>query len=315
MADFPRYLYHPLHAPAGMLFETPEKTARLGPGWVDTPANFPKPKTPGAPTVGPQKGIGLLQGQIEKARLFLASTEMVDVGTYQAWTNTVEEVLCMVFGSTTRNIKGFREAHSLVGIIRGASGWDKHIRHKAKNQIAILRSCVEQLEVELSANGPSSEVDQKFGILLSPSSLPIDFSTATKGGHPVCLVFVDIDNFKRFNTTFTESVVDRDLLPKMNRDLKDVVGNRGSAYKQGGDEFIVLLPNHTAEEGALFAERVRRSFEESTYSVNSQAVTLTVSIGLASWPQHGNDLEVVQKAANDAEHEAKKTRNCVRQAG
>lgn len=311
MSEFPKYLYHPIEAPRGALFETSEKTARLGPGWVSSPALFPKPRPHDGPVVGPQQARQLVQRQVDRGKALLATKESLGPGPYDAWQNTTLEVLALAFGRASGNNLAFKNAHAPVGIISGPKGWDHHIRHKGANQLEILASCLDQLDIEQSLGDDGPELDQKFGILLSPNSLSAQFASATANGRACCLMFVDLDGFKSLNTRFTESLVDAQLLRPLHARLRDLVASRGTAYKQGGDEFILLLPNHEAEEGLAFAERIRRTIESDTYTVDSQVVKLTASIGLAAWPTHGADLAAVQSAANQAEREAKKGKNRV----
>src|SRR5260370_25909167 len=77
-------------------------------------------------------------------------------------------------------------------------------------------------------------------------------------GHetPIGGVFVDLGTFGDLNAKFTEEIVDRDFLPVVMRVLRDFCVERGSVYRQGGDEFLVLMPNTDLEEARAFAERL-----------------------------------------------------------
>jgi diguanylate cyclase (GGDEF)-like protein len=87
--------------------------------------------------------------------------------------------------------------------------------------------------------------------------------------------------------------------------LRDSCIHRGAAYRHGGEEFLLLLPNHTTEEIQQFAERLRRRVEEYDFLVHDDAVRITVSIGVAASPNHGASLKEVVEAANVAERLAK----------
>lgn len=73
----------------------------------------------------------------------------------------------------------------------------------------------------------------------------------------------------------------------------------------GERNFLILLPNHTAEEVMQFAERLRQRIEAQEFPVGEGSVRITVSIGIAFWPNHGAKLEDLIEKANRAEHEAK----------
>ena len=157
------------------------------------------------------------------------------------------------------------------------------------------------------------ELAQKFKILWSPGQAEKDFriwQQELEGGS-VAVMFLDIDHFKQLNTRFTENRIDGTLLPEVQRLLKRLTVGRGDAYHHGGDEFLLILPNVDASEAMQFAEKIRGAFEHHEFVINQQMVSITVSAGVALWPNHGASYgEVIQKA-NEAEHDSKATRNRV----
>ncbi len=117
---------------------------------------------------------------------------------------------------------------------------------------------------ELEARQPvlartERELEQKFRILYSPAQVQRDFdlwvSEADQAtGYSVGVIFLDVDGFKQLNARFTESVVDRTLLPELQRLVRDLCLHRGAAYRYGGEELLVLLPNCPLDEAAAFAQ-------------------------------------------------------------
>ena len=59
----------------------------------------------------------------------------------------------------------------------------------------------------------------------------------------VSVAYVDIDEFKSFNDKYGHERVDRDILPRFMSEIEGVVFSRGFAYRIGGDEYLILLPN------------------------------------------------------------------------
>lgn len=152
------------------------------------------------------------------------------------------------------------------------------------------------------------EKEQKFGILNSLSQAKTDFtsySSRLSTDVSIGVLFLDIDNFKYLNSSFTESVVDREIFIPFQKLLSTVCLYRGEAYRYGGEEFLVLLPNYTNDEIIQFAELVRGQIEAEKFSIDERAVQITVSIGIALWPKHGQTLDVLITKANKAEHKAK----------
>jgi diguanylate cyclase (GGDEF)-like protein len=92
------------------------------------------------------------------------------------------------------------------------------------------------------------------------------------------------------------------------------VKGKEEAFRTGGDEFVLLLPNHTLQEGLAVAERLRREVNVSPRT--SRKLTLSVSVGVAHYPHHGNGLDALLKAADAALYDAKnRNSNLVRYLG
>jgi diguanylate cyclase (GGDEF)-like protein len=87
------------------------------------------------------------------------------------------------------------------------------------------------------------------------------------------------------------------------------------AARYGGDEFVVMLPD-TPLRGALeVAERMRRAIEEAPFAADDGRVPCTVSIGAASFPEHGRTLDALMSRADRALYQAKSGgRNRIEQA-
>lgn len=157
---------------------------------------------------------------------------------------------------------------------------------------------------------PMKELEQKFKILFSAGQAATDFAAWTANREervPIVVLFIDIDDFKSMNTMLGETVVDDTILPGFQRFLELRCRHRGCAYRQGGEEFVVTLPNHTPDEGTAFAERLRAETEARVFKVPPSEVRLTISVGVASFPANGSTYAEVLHAANAAEHRAKST--------
>lgn len=158
----------------------------------------------------------------------------------------------------------------------------------------------------------NKELEQKFKILLSPSQEQKDFDLWKTDAEEfnyqhIGVLFLDIDNFKELNSKYTEAIVDKTILVEAQRFLKQLTRQRGEAYRHGGEEFVVILPNYDLNETNEFAEKLRIAFEDKKFIVDNSEQKITVSIGVALWPQHGNNFPEVLAAANKAENQAKKS--------
>jgi diguanylate cyclase (GGDEF)-like protein len=131
---------------------------------------------------------------------------------------------------------------------------------------------------------------------------------------PVSLVVFDIDHFKTVNDDHGGHATGDEALVSLADVARQCVKGKGGAFRFGGDEFILLLQNHSLQEGLAVAERLRRAVEASPRT--SRHLTLTVSVGVAQWPVHGEDFESLFKAADAALYDSKKRgRNLVRGYG
>lgn len=123
------------------------------------------------------------------------------------------------------------------------------------------------------------------------------------GTELTCFV-IDIDHFKRFNDEFGHDAGDT-VLQTVSGVLTDIVGERGTCYRFGGEEFAVLLPDVTAEEAGRIAEHIRTRTATLSLSHAGRILgTVTVSIGIAD-SRDGRSLRTVRSRADGALFSAK----------
>jgi diguanylate cyclase (GGDEF)-like protein len=193
-----------------------------------------------------------------------------------------------------------------------AGNFNENIANFNDDFLAYMQDAVNAvLSKELPPTGAESfrEKQQKFGILDAPNLLQEDL-VARPGIFGRVVIYFDLDNFKAFNTQFTERKVDQALLPDVQRLVAQSVQNNGHAYAEGGDEMIVLLPNASPDHGIAFAVALRRLLAAHSFNIDDSAVALTASFGVAaSATISGSDLA---DHANAAKAFAKtQGKNCV----
>jgi diguanylate cyclase (GGDEF)-like protein len=124
---------------------------------------------------------------------------------------------------------------------------------------------------------------------------------------PLSIVMMDVDDFKAFNDTFGHSIGDQ-VLVKVGEIINATLRKVDFAFRYGGEEFAILLPETDVENACLLAERLRGKIEQETIGafgvVNSQSVT--VSIGVASYPDDGTTMDEVFKQVDELMYKAKK---------
>lgn len=150
---------------------------------------------------------------------------------------------------------------------------------------------------------PTRLKHDKLGILDSPSLYPEDFKTSV-GVLGVAVIYFDLDNFKAINTRFTEPVIDRTLLSELNKLIAALADGRGIAYAEGGDEFIVMLPNTNAALAEAFTIVLLDAIRTTTFLVDGAPVNVTASAGVVS-SINPEDGQTCREAAALAKKRAK----------
>jgi diguanylate cyclase (GGDEF)-like protein len=121
------------------------------------------------------------------------------------------------------------------------------------------------------------------------------------------ILFLDLDRFKRINDTNGHQAGDAVL-----RHIAAIVGARagrhGRAGRYGGEEFLIVLDDATAQEAARHAEALRIAVAQRPLALpDGTTIGATISVGVASAPAHGTDGEMLLRAADDALYRAKAT--------
>lgn len=128
---------------------------------------------------------------------------------------------------------------------------------------------------------------------------------AERTEEPLCLVMLDIDHFKKVNDSFGHQNGDSVLSA-----IADLVkkGLRGYdvAVRYGGEEFVLLLPNMSWQEGFSVAERIRVSVQDLSFPAPMKNLRLTVSMGVACFSRERfTDMDSLLKEADEALYRAK----------
>jgi two-component system, cell cycle response regulator len=131
---------------------------------------------------------------------------------------------------------------------------------------------------------------------------------------PLSVLVVDIDHFKQVNDRYGHQRGDAILAEVANRIVSETRAQVDTVARYGGEEFVLILPE-TPLEGALFvAEKVREKIASTPFgrATDEDPIVVTVSIGIACFPQHGAKPQTLLRAADQALYEAKgRGRNCV----
>ncbi|HEY2049168.1 MAG TPA: GGDEF domain-containing protein [Caulobacteraceae bacterium] len=118
-------------------------------------------------------------------------------------------------------------------------------------------------------------------------------------------ILIDLDRFKLVNDTLGHDAGDA-MLVKVAERLRSVIRDSDRLARLGGDEFAILLPNiEDCEAAGRFCRRIIQAFE-APLEVNGESVHTTPSVGVAIFPDHGENHDAIYKAADLALYEAKR---------
>lgn len=156
-----------------------------------------------------------------------------------------------------------------------------------------------QLKSELEKLAEHDELTGLYNRRLFREHLQAAITEGRKG----IVVLIDIDDFKNINDIHGHIFGDQILIEFSNA-AKDIIGERGTCYRFGGDEFLVIF------EGELSLSRIKRTAREIREAIQNRMATvtpnrITMSVGIARYPEQGTDVNTLLKKADVAMYDAK----------
>ena len=157
--------------------------------------------------------------------------------------------------------------------------------------------------------------DEKFHILNAPALALEDLryyrANCALRRVGICVAFIDIDDFKNYNSKTDETAVDRDILPRFMAALEGHVYARGHAYRYGGDEYLVILPNCGQDEGVLLMKKLQEKLAAIRYPGNLSGPTVTIGLCSIDDSTYLTDREVTQATARAKKFAKQSGKDCI----
>jgi diguanylate cyclase (GGDEF)-like protein len=114
--------------------------------------------------------------------------------------------------------------------------------------------------------------------------------------HPLSLLLLDIDHFKEYNDTFGHLEGDK-VLVRISQIIRSCLRKLDTAYRYGGEEFTVILPETNCQEAKTVAERIRNAVKADKFVPEAQKeVTITISIGVTQYSPEEELSAFIQRA-------------------
>ncbi|HEX7534506.1 MAG TPA: diguanylate cyclase [Syntrophales bacterium] len=179
---------------------------------------------------------------------------------------------------------------------------------------AVARDITKQKEVEALLRESENryrelsivdDLTQLYNSRYFYQQLKMEIDRVDRYGQPLTLLLLDLDDFKQFNDTYGHIEGDQ-VLSRFGQVVKRCLRQTDSAYRYGGEEFTILLPMTTSEDGAVTAERIRAELKKEIFSpVSGKDVYITVSIGLAQYKSQ-EDMKAFVHRVDQLMYQAKK---------
>ncbi len=143
------------------------------------------------------------------------------------------------------------------------------------------------------------------------SQLEVEVDRYNRYKHSLSLLLLDIDWFKNYNDTFGHLEGDK-VLVQISRMIKSCLRKLDTAYRYGGEEFTVILPETSCEEAILVAERIRNVVQEEVFRPEKgKEISITISVGATQYNENEELSTFIQRADKAMYHSKQKGRNQV----
>jgi len=181
----------------------------------------------------------------------------------------------------------------------------------SKQHMKLLEQLASQIAMPMENAQLYAQAEQKARVdeltrLLNRRSLDemidSEISRHSRYGGVFSLAILDLDSFKAYNDNYGHLSGDK-LLRQIGNIIKGAIRNADHAFRYGGDEFAILLPQTTVDDALQVTERVRKKIAKDA---NAGKIAVTASIGLASWPDDGISHTDIIAAADVTLYRAKR---------
>ncbi len=135
-------------------------------------------------------------------------------------------------------------------------------------------------------------------------TLEREINRAKRHENELSILFLDLDDFKEVNDSFGHQTGD-EVLKQVAKIVLNEKRSEDLAARYGGEEIVVIMPETYKLDSLVLGERIRQKVEEKRIDFNGHTVRLTISGGLASFPENATDAENLLKCADDALYRAK----------
>jgi diguanylate cyclase (GGDEF)-like protein/PAS domain S-box-containing protein len=135
-------------------------------------------------------------------------------------------------------------------------------------------------------------------------TLDHEIARASREGYSICIMMIDLDHFKKVNDTYGHEAGDK-VLKAIAATLAAETRRGDFACRYGGEEFVIVMPNMDNQVAYERAEKLRNTLNSLYIPYGIYSLTITISMGIASYPANGQTREAILRAADKAMYAAK----------
>lgn len=178
-------------------------------------------------------------------------------------------------------------------------------RKRVEKELQKRMTEVESLQGELRKQALHDPLTGLFNRRYLSETLPRELTRCTRENQPLSIIIADIDYFKAINDTYGHLAGDT-FLVKIAEVIKHIMRDSDVVCRFGGEEFLLVLPGAGIETALERAEEIRLKCAKLIVPQAGRDISITLSLGISSFPLHGSDGEELIKKADQAMYDAKR---------
>lgn len=169
---------------------------------------------------------------------------------------------------------------------------------EASRMVELSEQRIRELEAQLVQAGEKVREDQLTGTLNRrglDEAFDREIAIRNRSGRPLAVALLDVDNFKVLNDTYGHQAGDGALI-HLTRVIRQTMRPNDSVARFGGEEFLILLPDSTADDAAQAMVRLQRSLTKHFFLHDSEHLLITFSAGVTEHAPDEKQSEVIGRA-------------------
>lgn len=181
---------------------------------------------------------------------------------------------------------------------------DNRVLSLALLQAGALNSSSQAKLKQLTHDNQRDALTQTLNRSIMLDRISHAISLATRQQHQFAVLFIDLDNFKPINDQHGHAAGDA-ALQQVSQRLTAAIRDSDAVSRHGGDEFLLLLNNINHRSDAISFSSKLSTILAQPYLINDHTLSLSASIGIALFPEHGNSAQSLISYADAAMYKAK----------